>query len=59
MDKTRRTATTAAAALVVGRTAIRRRRRRNADPLVARGMCFRMASLADIDAGRDCECVVL
>ena len=58
MDKTRKTA--AIAAVVVAGRAIRRRKtniHRN-EPEV-RGMCFRVASLADVDAGRDFECVLL
>jgi hypothetical protein len=38
-----------------------RRRRRPTRVVVPthRGMCFQVASLADVDAGRDCECVLL
>jgi hypothetical protein len=57
MDKTRKTATVTAA-LLLGGTAARRRRNRP-EPFVARGMCFKVASFADVDNGRDYECVVL
>ena len=57
MTTTRKT-TTAAGALLLGGALINRRRKR--DQFVCeRGMCFRVASLADVDAGRDFERVVL
>jgi hypothetical protein len=43
-----------AAATRIRRTTTRRKAER-----LPRGMCFRVASLADVDAGRDLERVVL
>lgn len=60
MGRTRRTATLAAAAAAVGgRTATARRRRAERWSPSERGMCFQVATLEAIDAGRDNERVVL
>jgi hypothetical protein len=55
---TRKTAAFAAAVLAGGTVVGKRLAVRKAAP-IERGMCFQVASLADVDAGRDFECVVL
>ena len=59
---TRRTATFAAATAAFGggaRVLRARRARARRNALQARGMCFQVAPFSAVDAGRDCECVLL
>lgn len=56
MKKTRNTATVACAVLV-GSRAVKRRRRPKEDILDLRGMCFQVATPAEIDAGSE-RCVL-